>query len=742
MSPRALRAAGPVILVVTALVVMAWALAYGGGAAPLALGDPGPFVRWGLPTAQLFVNLSAAGMAGVLVTALFTLKAGEREFDLALDAASVSAAIFTVSAAATGFLTFVDAFNPAINAGPEFGAQLGRFLVETELGRTWLITTVAGAALTVLTFAVRSWTATLFVAILAVAALVPMGTQGHSGEEAFHHEAMIALILHIIAAAVWLGGLILMVLVRPVLGRDRTAVALTRYSSIALAAFIVVALSGTVRAVIGLRTWDALLSPYGLILSVKVVALIALGVLGAWYRRRLIGRLREDTASRRFWTLIALELALMGVAAGAAAALARTPPPVAATLPAAPTPAERLTGSPLPPELTPLHWITSWNIDLLWAFAAGFGAFFYLAGVWRLHRRGDAWPVYRTVMWLLGLVLLVWVTGGVVNVYQDYLFSIHMVGHMLLTMAIPLLLVPGAPVTLAARAIRKRDDGTRGGREWILWAVHSPVARVLTNPFVAAGLFIGSLWVFYYTDLFRWSLYDHLGHEWMVAHFLITGYLFVLTPHRHRPGAVPAAVRRPTAAAHRHHGDARVLRHRDHVAVRPDGGGVVRLDGPHVGGDAARGPVRRRRDRLVDRRDTDPHPRDHGRDPVESHRRPRSASTRSARGSDGGCRARGLQPAPGRARRARRTHARLRRSRTTRSPRRRLLRGVIPLGALEVASDGPRQLVHGRAHRREEAVRREAVGHSVLSAARPSPVLSSRRTGAGCLASQGSRRAR
>ena len=59
--------------------------------------------------------------------------------------------------------------------------------------------------------------------------------------------------------------------------------------------------------------------------------------------------------------------------------------------------------------------------------------------------------------------------------------------------------------------------------------MHSPVARILTNPFVAAGLFIGSLWVFYYTDLFRWSLYDHLGHEWMVAHFLLTGYLFALT---------------------------------------------------------------------------------------------------------------------------------------------------------------------------------------------------------------------
>jgi putative copper resistance protein D len=116
-----------------------------------------------------------------------------------------------------------------------------------------------------------------------------------------------------------------------------------------------------------------------------------------------------------------------------------------------------------------------------------------------------------------------------VNTYQEYLFSVHMLGHMLLTMAIPLLLVPGSPVTLALRAIRKRDDGTRGGREWILWAVHTPFAKVVTHPIFAALNFVASLWIFYYTDLFRWSLYDHLGHIWMVTHFLITGYLFVLS---------------------------------------------------------------------------------------------------------------------------------------------------------------------------------------------------------------------
>lgn len=529
-----LRIAGPAILVVAAVAALIWGLIVGGGAAPLVIGDPGPLVRWGLPTATLAVNLSAAGMVGALVVALFSLKAGDRSFDAALDTASVSAAIFTLAAATTGFFTFVNAFNPAVGLGPEFGAQLGRFLVETEGGRTWLLTAIAGAAITVLAFAVRSWTPTLFVAILAIAAMVPMGTQGHSGEEANHNAAVMAIILHIIAAAVWLGGLVLLVVIRPILerehGRDGIAAALSRYSSIALAAFVVVAVSGTVRASIGVGAWENLASPYGAILLVKVGALIALGILGAWYRKRMIGRLAAaDAASRLFWGLVVLELAFMGIASGAAAALGRTAPPTTSALPEVRTPAEYLTGAALPPELTLERWFTSWNVDLLWAFAAGFGIFLYLAGVWRLRRRGDAWPLFRTILWVAGLALLFWVTCGPVNAYQDYLFSVHMVGHMLLTMAIPLLLVAGAPVTLAARAIHKRTDGTRGGREWILWAVHSPVARVLTNPFVAAGLFVGSLWVFYFTDLFRWSLYDHLGHEWMTAHFLITGYLFVLT---------------------------------------------------------------------------------------------------------------------------------------------------------------------------------------------------------------------
>lgn len=529
MNPRALRVAGPVILIVVAVLAAVVGLAYGGGAAPALLADPGPVVRWGLPLATLVVNLSAATLVGSLVLALFALPAGERPFEIALDTASIGAAVFTVSAAATGFLTFLNVINATPTLDAVFGQQLGRFLVETEIGPAWLLTTIAGAVLTVLTFAVRTWVPTLLVAILALASLIPMGTQGHAGTEASHTAAVTSLVLHIIAAAVWLGGLVLLVIVRPAMTRAQLQTTMLRYSSIALVAFIVVAVSGTVRASIGLLGWQNLLSPYGVLVLVKVTALLAIGVLGAWYRRRLIGRMGEEQGSRRFWGVITLELAFMGVASGAAAALARTPPPASDLPPIGQTPAEVLTGSPLPPEFTFDRWFTAWDIDLLWALVTAFGLFFYLAGVWRLHRRGDRWPLYRTVLWSLGMLAIFWVTSGPLNVYQDYLFSVHMIDHMLLSMAIPLLLVPGAPVTLAARAIRKRDDGSRGGREWILWAVHNPIATVLTNPFVAAGLFIGSLWAFYYTDLFRWSLYDHVGHIWMVAHFLITGYLFVLS---------------------------------------------------------------------------------------------------------------------------------------------------------------------------------------------------------------------
>ena len=91
------------------------------------------------------------------------------------------------------------------------------------------------------------------------------------------------------------------------------------------------------------------------------------------------------------------------------------------------------------------------------------------------------------------------------------------------------MLVLGAPVTLLLRATDKRKDGSWGAREWVMWGLQTPWSRFLTNPVVAAAIFVGSLWVFYFSPILRWATSEHLGHQWMIIHFLISGYLFSLT---------------------------------------------------------------------------------------------------------------------------------------------------------------------------------------------------------------------
>ena len=541
--PRSVRVLGPAVLTAVALVATFAGLAYGGGATEQLIQDPGPVARYGLPVAKLFVNLGAAGMIGALVLAVWALTPKRREFDLALDVAAASAAVLTVASAATGLFTFLVVTGEPFDIGDAFGQKLGQFVTTIELGQAWLTTTLVAAAVTVLCFAVRNHTALVFVAVLAVYALVPMAQQGHAAGAAGHSAAITALGLHLVFVAVWVGGLITIVLLKRELGAERLPIVLARYSTVALICFIVVAVSGYASAALRIGTWGELATPYGALVLVKVAALIALGLLGASQRRFLIGRMSRAgvaatgpgstgpgaSGNRSFWLLVVVELAFMGLASGVAAALARTATPVsenvAGTL--ARTPAEILTGEPLPPLPGWTDYFTQWDPDLIWLLACGFGIFFYLAGVRRLHKRGDHWPVYRTVLWVAGLLLLAYITSGGVNVYEQYLFSAHMSAHMVLTMAVPVLLVPGGPVTLAARAIRARDDGSRGGREWILRAVHSRFAGVIANPIVAAVLFAGSLWVFYYSPLFRWTMVDHIGHEWMIVHFLIVGYLFV-----------------------------------------------------------------------------------------------------------------------------------------------------------------------------------------------------------------------
>ena len=522
---RAMRVAWPALSTLVALGALIAALVIGGGAAAVAGDDDGAVLRFGLPVAQLLMNLAASGTVGALVLAAFALSPAHPAWDRLLDAAAAIAGVWTVAAATITVLVGVGFTGPPTTA--QFGPRFLQYLSTTDAGQSWLASTVAAALVTVLAIAARSMTGVALVAAGSIAALVPMALQGHAATAPGDHgAAIVAFGLHIVGAAVWLGGLgVLLVLGLGLTGRPLADLA-ARYSGIALVAFIVVGFSGVVSAWIRLGGIGGLFTAYGALVIVKSTALVIAGLLGAAHRTVTIPRLVGASGRRPFLRLVAVELLVLGVASGFAAGLAFSAPPEGEfTTPT--TPAEILTGLPLPPPFGVLTMLSQWRIDPLWSLICGFLAVFYVLGVRRLRRRGDSWPLGRTICWLAGLALLWWLTSGGLAVYQDVLFSAHMLEHMALTLMVPLLLVPAAPVTLAMRAVQKRQDGSRGAREWILWAVHSRVATVLANPLVAAVLFAGSLVVFYYSPVFRWAVTDHIGHEWMTTHFLITGYLFV-----------------------------------------------------------------------------------------------------------------------------------------------------------------------------------------------------------------------
>jgi cytochrome c oxidase assembly factor CtaG len=94
-------------------------------------------------------------------------------------------------------------------------------------------------------------------------------------------------------------------------------------------------------------------------------------------------------------------------------------------------------------------------------------------------------------------------------------------------MLTPILLVLGAPVTLALRALPVAGkDNPPGPREWLLAAIHSPVARVVTHPLFSLPVFVGTYYALYFSDLFGWALTEHWAHVAMNVHFILAGLIF------------------------------------------------------------------------------------------------------------------------------------------------------------------------------------------------------------------------
>ncbi|MGW6035998.1 cytochrome c oxidase assembly protein [Gordonia terrae] len=161
----------------------------------------------------------------------------------------------------------------------------------------------------------------------------------------------------------------------------------------------------------------------------------------------------------------------------------------------------------------------------------------YTFAVYRLRARGIFWPRARTASWAAGCLMVGAALVGPLADRAHHDFIAHMGTHVLLGMLGPLLLVLGAPVTVALRVLPVATARR------IARGLASPPFAVLTNPFVAGLLNVGGLWVLYRTGLFAAMHDEPLVHGLVHIHVLAAGYLFTFAviggpdpaPHRAAP---------------------------------------------------------------------------------------------------------------------------------------------------------------------------------------------------------------
>jgi putative copper resistance protein D len=521
----------PVILAAVAVVAVVIPAGLLGGvfAAPATgLPDAGTLVRWGLPIVRAIHDLAMASTVGLLLVA-GTIIPEARTTSRRITATRYACAsgVVWVLAGLVGLVFSFASISGTALTDPTFVAQLQTFVFQLDFTRVAAISSAMAVVVTIGAAVVRRRSSMVALAALGILAILPLSLAGHASGAASHDLAVNSLALHLVSAVVWVGGLLALAMLRPLLGKA-LGVSVQRYSTLAGWCFVAVAVSGAVNAWIRIGSISNLASSYGALVILKIVALVALGVAGWQQRSRVVNRIAADPlAGRLFGRLALIELAVMGAALALGTALSHSAPPGIDTPVVSPDPAYALTGYLAPGgPLTTSGWFTVWRIDWLWLGVALTAVTLYLVGVRRMRLRGDSWPVRRTIGWVLGWAIFVWATCGAPGVYGRVLFSVHMVMHMTVSMAAPILMVLAAPVTLALRTLTPRRDNSLGPRELLLAVVHSRYFAVIGNPIVAAVIFFSSLIVFYFSPLFELALRTHTGHVLMTTHFLLAGYLF------------------------------------------------------------------------------------------------------------------------------------------------------------------------------------------------------------------------
>ncbi|APX31857.1 hypothetical protein BH708_03000 [Brachybacterium sp. P6-10-X1] len=519
------------------------AAAMAGAPASVELIDAGPMVRWGLPVVDVLGDVVGAATVACLVLALVVLprraepSASEADqdhaevsrfhpsYERALDIGMVLAMVWSVLLVVRMVLGYALAAGQA-PFSPRFGSDLLMYITRLELGQYQLAGAVFVAAASTMLIIVRSRTGLLVALGLVFATLVTKSMTGHASGQSSHEAATSAMIVHLVAAGVWLGGLVLLVLLAGRLGA-RLGDAAERFSVLALACYGALAASGVASALVRLSApLDLVTTAYGWMLVLKTALLVLLGGAGWWQRRRVLVRLRDSDRRRDFLWLAAGEVFLIAAATGLAAALSNSAPPVPDEPEPVTSTAEALTDYPLPapPELTAL--LTTWRVDVAgMALALGLAVIYLWVRMRRLvpETGGRTWPVARTAAWIAGCAVILWATSGAPGVYAPVQFSAHLGQHALLALVAAPLLVAGRFGDLVRERIAPRSDGSAGLRELVDWKPGSRVGQWLTHPAALALLGAAGFAAIYLTPALGAGLHTAPGRLVILTAAVVVG---------------------------------------------------------------------------------------------------------------------------------------------------------------------------------------------------------------------------
>ncbi len=169
------------------------------------------------------------------------------------------------------------------------------------------------------------------------------------------------------------------------------------------------------------------------------------------------------------------------------------------------------------------HHLDGMLLQVLLPLPFVFMVILYLLAVVMSNRRYTVWPVYRTCFWILGSGCALLAVIGPLADRSHTDFSVHMIGHLLLGMLAPLLMVLAAPMTLFLRTLP------------VNWArrlttlLKSRLSAFYTHPILTSLLNMGGLWVLYTTDVYLAMQHSALLHVLVHLHVFMAGYLFTMS---------------------------------------------------------------------------------------------------------------------------------------------------------------------------------------------------------------------